>query len=95
MHPATKAPDPVSRPKLAHFIWERGLDFRAAGKLIGLSYEAIRSYCLPWSSADRHVPNRSSLAKIVAWTEGAVTAADFYPPALNGTAPADAPQAAQ
>lgn len=81
------APEPVSRPRLARFIWERGLTLKEAARPLGCSYEQLRLICLPFGHVDRRVPRDALLARIVNWTGGEITAADFYPPHLTGREP--------
>ncbi len=74
----------MQRPGLAHWMWERGLKPRHAEAQLGVSKQSVRRYCMPFGSVERRVPPEDVLERIVAWTKGAVTAADFYPPHLNG-----------
>ena len=84
----TAVPDPVERPKLARWMWERKLKARHAEGPLGVSAEQIRKYCLEFGHEDRAVPGRDVLVKIFAWTQGAVTERDFYPPHIRGEGPA-------
>ncbi len=83
-------PDPVERPKLARWLWDRRLPFSWLAPLIGVSAEQVRRYCLEFGHDDRAVPGRDVLAKIALVTAGpdAVTERDFYPPHIRGDAPA-------
>lgn len=74
--------EPRQRPSLARFVWERGYTWQEAGELFGCSGEAVRLWCLPFDDPARRTPDRSSMEKIVAGTNGEVTAADFYQPTV-------------
>lgn len=74
------------RPKLARWLLERRISSTAAGTRIGVSREMVRRYCLPFDDPAQAVPGPGPLARIVEWTAGEITAADFYPPHLNGAA---------
>lgn len=86
------APDPVLRPRLALFIWERNLDLKVVAEAIGCSHETVRRLCLPFGDSKRRVPAEELMSRILDWTGGQITAGDFYPPHLNGLAhePAEA-----
>jgi predicted transcriptional regulator len=77
-------PDPVERPKLARWMWDRKLKSRDAAGPLGVTPEAVRKYCLEFGHGDRAMPGRDVLERIVRWTEGAVTERDFYPPHIRG-----------
>jgi len=84
------------RPKLARWLGLNRITNAAAGRALGVSGEAVRKWCLPFSDAGRQVPGLAQMERIVEWTAGAVLPADFYPPRLNGAAEAAAqPEAAQ
>jgi hypothetical protein len=93
------APKPIPRPKLARFIFDRGLDLKQAAEPLGCSYEQVRLICLPFGDERRRVPGSELMARIVVWTENAITPADFYPPELSapvadpGTGPATGAEA--
>lgn len=80
----TPPPAPLRRPKLAQFLFERDLSFAAAGEQLGRTREWVRLICLPFDDPRRRVPDLDDMERIVAWTGGEVTPADFYPPELNG-----------
>lgn len=82
-------PEPVERPKLATWMWERNLRPKAAATPLGVSAEQVRRYCLEFGHEDRAVPGKDVLTRIEAWTQGAVTERDFYPPHIRGDAPAE------
>lgn len=91
-------PSPIARPKLAAWLFERGITTAAAAEALGCSEQTVLNMCKPFGEAGRTVPREALLEKIVAWTEGAVTAVDFYPPHLRGPQryePAAAPEGAQ
>lgn len=87
MDPQTP-PEPVERPKLARYLWERRLSAAVVAPIFGCSPETVRRYCLEFGHADRMVPGQTILKRIVQYTEGEVSAADFYPAHLNGGDPA-------
>ena len=76
----------VARPTLARWIWERGLELRQVAAGLGCSYEQVRLICLPFGDPKRRVPTTELIERIVAYTAGEITAADFYPPHLVGAA---------
>jgi hypothetical protein len=76
-------PDPVERPALARWMWDRKLKPRHAEAPLGITGEQVRRYCLEFGHPDRAIPPQAVLERIVAWTQGAITAADFYPPHLQ------------
>lgn len=80
---SAKIPAPISRPKLALWMFERNLRAPDIADLIGVSSEAVRKYCLPYDDVSRQVPGLAILEKIVALTGGEVRPADFYPPHLS------------
>jgi hypothetical protein len=84
-------PEPVERPKLAHWMWARKLKARHAEAPLGVSAEQVRKYCLEFGHDDRAVPGREVLARIVEWTGGEVTERDFYPPHIRGESVATIP----
>lgn len=75
--PLEPAPNPIKRPKLALFLWERGLRFRDVEKALGRSYEHIRQVCLPFADPARKIPDAALLARIETFTDGEVTKKDF------------------
>ena len=79
-----QSPPLVSRPKLAKWMFERGIKPAEAARHIGVSAVTVRQYIRPFGDLARQVPSQSVLAKIIAWTQGDVTVADFYPPELSG-----------
>jgi len=81
------APKPISRPKLARFIWERMLTLEEVATALGCSYEQVRVISRPFADQARRVPGPELMARIVEWTEGEVTPADFYPPHLTPARP--------
>lgn len=77
------APAPLDRPKFARFIWERGLDYRAAGRHLGRTGEWVRLVCLPFNDARRRIPDGDDVAKISDWSEGEIGPSDWYPARLT------------
>lgn len=86
MAPLPPFPDPIARPKWAFVLWERGLGLDEVAPILGRSREYVRQLGLPWNHRKRVVPTPEEADLIEAWTGGAVTRADFEPPA---TPPAD------
>lgn len=86
-------PEPLERPKLARWMWERGLKWADGATALGVSGEQVRRYCLEFGHTQRQLPSREAMERIHAWTNGAITPADFYPPHLNQ--PAEAQEAAE
>jgi hypothetical protein len=82
-------PQPLPRPALARFIWERDLDLKTVGDALGCSYEQVRRICLPFGDTRRRVPAEELMARIVKWTNGEVKPVDFYSPHLNEARPGD------
>lgn len=77
---ANPIPDPVERPTLARWMWDRKLSAADGAEAIGVSAVQMRRYCLEFGHQDRQIPGEEVLARIVEWTGGEVTAEDFYPP---------------
>ena len=77
------APDPVLRPRLALFLFERDLTYRDAAEPLQTTHETLRRICLPFSDPGRRVPQRALMGRIVAWTGGEVVPNDFYAPVLR------------
>jgi hypothetical protein len=77
-------PSPIDRPKLASWLFERSLGTAAAAEALGCSEQTVLNMCKPFGEPGRTVPREALLEKVVAWTEGAVTAVDFYPAHLRG-----------
>lgn len=75
---------PVERPKLARWMWDRKLKSRDAAPHLGVSAEQVRRYCLEFGHEDRAIPGPDVLQRILAWTGGEVTERDFYPPHIRG-----------
>lgn len=88
----SKIPDPVERPKLARWMWDRKLKPRQVVGHLGVTEEQIRRYCLEFGHPDRSIPGREVLARIVDLTGGEVIERDFYPPHIRGDAPAVMPE---
>lgn len=78
-----RVPEPLKRPKLAKFLWDRDVKFAAAGEALGRTGEWVRLICLPFDDPRRRVPDAKDLERIHTWTNGEITPADFYPPHLN------------
>lgn len=87
------ASQPRAKPKLAQWLFDRDVKPPAAAVKLGVSPTQVRRYLLPFGDPRRQVPGEDVLKKIVEWTAGEVTVADFYPPELSGR-PGDAGAAA-
>lgn len=72
------------RPKFDQFLLERRIQNAEAAKALSVSREAIRRYRLPFGHPARIIPGEPILTRIVSYTAGEITAADFYPPHLTG-----------
>lgn len=81
-------PDPVERPKLAHWLWVRGLKPAHIAAHLQVTPEAVRKYCLEFGHPARAMPGREVLARISELTKGEVAERDFYPPHIRGEGPA-------
>lgn len=79
-----KLPDPVERPKIARWLWDRNLGPRWLAAQVGVSAEQARRYCLEFGHPDRAIPRPAILAKIQDVTERAILERDFYPPHIRG-----------
>lgn len=81
---------PATHPGLHLWLKDRGIGNTAAAALLGVSRETVRLWRLPFTAALRRKPqDDDQLAQVIKVTEGAVTAADFYPPHLRADPPAD------
>lgn len=78
------APEPILKPKLAGWMFDRSISAQAAAGVLGCSKQTVLNINKAFTDATRSVPRDDLMARIVDWTEGEVTAADFYPPHLNG-----------
>jgi hypothetical protein len=76
-------PAPILKPTLAMWMFQRGISAQAAAEVLDCSVQTIRNLTKPFDDVERTVPRQDLLEKIVLWTDGAVTAADFYPPHLR------------
>lgn len=88
----SKPPEPVERPKLARWMWDRKLKPRDAEGPLEVSAEMVRKYCLEFGHPDRAVPGDQVLARIVSWTGGDIAERDFYPPHIRGEVSAVTPR---
>lgn len=82
------APDPVLRPALALWLFERGLDTRQAGELFGCSHGQIHIICKPFDDPEWRPPRLPLLERIVLVTRGEITGEDFIPPHVRKPPPA-------
>lgn len=72
--------DPLQRPPLAAWIWERSYTNREAAALFGVSHEQLRLWCLPFTNLARVAPRPEQRIKIAQVTAGAVAPESFDPP---------------
>ncbi len=77
------APPVIGRPKLAAFMFERGLSIDDIAPVIGHSREYVRQIILPWDHPLRREPKLSVIEILATWSVGEITAADWVAP-LNG-----------
>ncbi len=80
-----RVPDPVERPRLAYWLWERKLPFSWLAPRIGVSVEQVRRYCLEFGHDDRAIPRREVLTRIAQVT--GIAEREFYPPHIRGAGP--------
>ena len=84
-----QSPTVIDRPPFSRWLFDRDVKISDAAAKLGVSTEQVRRYTRPFGDVRRQIPTEKILEKIVAYTDGAVTAADFYPPHLRPvTAPA-------
>lgn len=88
-------PAPIPRPKLARWLFDRGLSTADAATALGCSEQTVRNITAPFNSENRTRPRDPLIEKIVEWTNGEITAGDFYPPHLADGAVEPAHEAAQ
>lgn len=79
-------PEPVERPKLARWLFERSLSYADGGRLFGCSLEKVRLMCLPIGDAKRQNPGLDLANTIAAKTGGEVTVTDWPPLQRQGVA---------
>ncbi|MDR3513752.1 MAG: hypothetical protein P4L73_19115 [Caulobacteraceae bacterium] len=75
--------EPITRPKLARWLFERGLKRRDAAAPLGVTPQAVGRYIRPFGDPLRQVPGLEVMERVVAWTGGEIRPADFYPPELS------------
>lgn len=81
--PRNQWPEPpavLDRPPFAFWLWERGINHREAGDVLGKSREWVRSICLPWSDPKRVTPRLAEAMEIEDWTRGAIPCRSWVPP---------------
>lgn len=76
-------PDPICRPGLAEWMFERGLKLHHAAHALGCSSMTVSRFIRPFGHPERRIPDETMMAKIAHWTRGDVKPVDFYPPHLN------------
>lgn len=72
-------PEPKPRARLAHYLFERRMTSREAGKALGVSYEQVRRVCLPLDDPDWRRPSDKLKQRVAAWTRGAVAGPEAWP----------------
>lgn len=72
-------PEQQTRPKIAHFIFERGLSLRAAARKLGCSHEQLRRVALPYDHPKFRAPSDRLRAKVAVWSKGHVGIDDWAP----------------
>lgn len=80
------APAVNERAPFARWLFEHDVKIAAAAAALDVSTEQVRRYARSFGDERRQIPTEKVLEKIVALTDGAVTAADFYPPHLRPSA---------
>lgn len=83
LHPLIAHSTPDAAPKLARWLGANRINNVAAGRMLGVTGEAVRKWCLPFADRARQVPGTAHMERIAEWTGGEVLAADFYPPHLR------------
>lgn len=81
-------PEPLERPSLAEWMWRRDLKPPQVARLLDVSAEQVRRYCLPFGHPNRSLPGGEILKRIERLTDGQVRERDFYPPHIRGVSPA-------
>lgn len=71
----------LERPKLAQWMWLRGLRAKDGADALDCGVELVRRLCLPFGDPLRRIPSERMMLQIQAWTDGDVGPADFYPAA--------------
>ncbi len=74
-----RAPPLAPRPGLARWLFDRDLGYARAAEVLGVTYESVRRYCLPFSDPGRRIPPAATIEQIAHWTDGAVLGGHFYP----------------
>lgn len=78
------SPDLKPKPKLARWMFERGISAQSAASELGCSTQTVRNITRPFGDPRRTVPHEDLMGRIVGWTKGEIVAGDFYPDHLNG-----------
>lgn len=89
MSPQKSAPEPIARPALARWVWERFPKWKDAGEYLCMSWESVRTACLPFGHADRSVPRRETLERIFELTDGEITPDSFHQLVTPAPVPAE------
>ncbi len=89
------APAVVDRPPFARWLFDHDVKIADAAAALEVSSEQVRRYTRPFGDPRRQIPTERVLGRIVALTQAAITAADFYPPHLRAKSPAGTGEDAQ
>lgn len=76
-------PTQIERPPFARWLFDHDVKIVVAAASLGVSTEQVRRYTRSFGDNRRQIPTEKVLEKIVTLTQGAITAADFYPPHLR------------
>ena len=82
-----RAPRP--RPKMAMWLWERGLSAADLGRQTNSTRQSASNWLRPFDDPRRVVPSEEVIGICVVLTSGAVTAGDWYPRSLSANADSD------
>jgi hypothetical protein len=83
------------RPKLWRYYRERGLSRVEVSVAFDRTPEWVRLICLPFGDPKRRVPSPEDVQRFWEWSQGAISPADWYPPALNAPPSAEAAEASR
>lgn len=90
--PVQSAAPRTLRPLLHYWLVDRDITGTALAEFCGVTSVEVSQWRQPWDSPRRRKPTDAKLAKIIEFTRGQISAADFYPPHLRGEAPAPDPR---
>jgi len=78
-----------ARPKLFYYLVERDIPQQDFAERIPCKPQQLSRWLKRWDDPDRQIPPPHRIGRMVELTDRAVTAADWYPPELNGALKAD------